>query len=214
MLKTDLAAMRQNYSQSELTESTVSADPFEQFAHWMNDAIAAGLKEPNAMTLATVSPAGIPSTRVVLLKGFDTEGFLFFTNYESRKGRDLEQNPNANLHFFWLELERQINIGGVAECIAAEGSDQYFSSRPFESRIGAWASHQSEQLDGRAELEARVAELSAKYADGNVPRPPYWGGYRVRPNRFEFWQGRESRLHDRICYEISDASWQISRLSP
>ena len=214
MINADLAAMRQNYSQSELDESTVSANPFGQFAAWMNDVLKAEIKEPTAMTLATVGPGDIPSSRVVLLKGFDAEGLVFFTNYESLKGRELAANPNAVIHFFWPELERQVNVRGVVTRLSADESDEYFNSRPFESRIGAWASQQSQKIDSRQVLENRVAELLEKYADGNVPRPPFWGGYRLQPDRFEFWQGRESRLHDRICYDLKGSEWVISRLAP
>lgn len=214
MINTELAALRREYSHSELDEASVASDPFTQFAAWINDVLRARINEPSAMTLSTVTPEGRPSSRVVLLKGFDTGGLVFFTNYESQKGRDLEANPQAVVHFFWPELERQINVTGSIERVSGEESDKYFACRPFESRIGAWASHQSQRLASRKELEDRVAELSVKYADGNVPRPPYWGGYRLLPDRFEFWQGRESRLHDRICYERSSAGWAIFRLSP
>ena len=218
MIDKELANMRRNYTRHELVESTVSTDPFVQFAGWMNDAIAAGVVEPNAMTLATVATVNASfraTSRVVLLKGFDERGFVFFTNYESRKGRALALNPYANLHFFWLELERQVNISGPAEKISAGESDEYFASRPFESRIGAWASRQSEVIDSREILETRVSELKETYANGVVPRPPYWGGYRVRAERFEFWQGRADRLHDRIRYiRQEDEPWRIDRLSP
>lgn len=214
MINADLAALRQNYSQSSLDESSVSADPFEQFAAWMNDVLKAEIKDPTAMTLSTVGADGSPSSRIVLLKGFDGNGFVFFTNYESKKGRDLAVNPNAVIHFFWAVLERQINVRGIVTRTSAEESDEYFNSRPFESRVGAWASNQSERIESRAILEDHVARLSKKYADGNVPRPPFWGGYRLRPERFEFWQGRPSRLHDRICYTLDGNDWKISRLSP
>ncbi len=214
MINADLAALRQNYSQSSLDEASVSADPFEQFAAWMNDVLKAEIKDPTAMTLSTVGADGSPSSRIVLLKGFDANGFVFFTNYESKKGRDFAANPNAVIHFFWAELERQINVRGSVTRTSAEESDEYFNSRPFESRVGACASNQSERIESRAILEDRVAKLSEKYADGNVPRPPFWGGYRLRPERFEFWQGRPSRLHDRICYTLDGNDWKISRLSP
>ncbi len=214
MINADLAALRQNYSQNELAEASVTADPFEQFAAWMNDALKAEVKEPTAMTLSTVGPDRLPSSRIVLLKGVDANGFVFFTHYESQKGRDLAANPHAVIHFFWADLERQVNVSGTVERVSTWESDEYFASRPFESRIGAWASHQSETITSRTILEERVAELSVKYADGNVPRPPHWGGFRLTPDRFEFWQGRPSRLHDRICYTLDRDDWKITRLSP
>lgn len=214
MIETKLADLRNDYSKSELTERSVSADPFEQFAKWMDETLSSNLPEPTAMILSTVSPEGRPSSRVVLLKGFDTSGFVFFTNYKSRKGRELAHNPNAALHFFWPDLERQVNVSGIASMVSAEESDEYFQTRPFASRVGAWASKQSEPIASRMVLIKRVARLVVKYASGNVPRPPHWGGYRLVPDRFEFWQGRESRLHDRICYELVDGSWNLSRLSP
>ena len=214
MINADLAALRQNYSRSELTRASVSADPFEQFAAWMNDALKAEVKEPTAMTLGTVGAGDVPSSRIVLLKGFDADGFVFFTNYKSQKGQELAANPHAVIHFFWADLERQVNVRGVVTRISADESDEYFNSRPFESRIGASASQQSEKIDSRQVLEDRVADLHEKYADGNVPRPAFWGGYRIGPDRFEFWQGRESRLHDRICYDLKSGEWIISRLSP
>ena len=214
MINADLAALRQNYSRSELDETSVAADPFEQFAAWMNDALETGITEPTAMTLSTVAADGSPSSRIVLLKGADTEGFVFFTNYESQKGRELAANPHAVIHFFWPDLERQVNVSGPVERISVEESDEYFATRPFESRIGAWASHQSETIASRMILEERVNELSKKYAGGDVPRPPHWGGFRLTPGRFEFWQGRPSRLHDRICYHRHNGGWKITRLSP
>ncbi len=214
MIETKLADLRKDYSKSELTERSVSADPFEQFATWMDEVLKSEVPEPTAMMLSTVSPEGRPSSRVVLLKGFDTDGFVFFTNYKSRKGRELANNPNAVIHFFWPELERQVNISGLASMVSAEESDEYFRTRPFASRVGAWASKQSEPIASRMILIKRVAGLVVKYASGNVPRPPHWGGYRLAPDRFEFWQGRESRLHDRICYELADGRWNLSRLSP
>lgn len=214
MTDTKLADLRQEYSKSKLSASSVDRDPFAQFGKWMDEALASELPEPTAMVLATASTDGRPTSRVVLLKGFDSNGFVFFTNYNSHKGRQLAENPNAALHFFWPELERQVNISGNVERVSDEESDEYFASRPYKSRIGAWASHQSEPLASRAELVKRAAALMLKHPTGHVPRPPHWGGYRVRPERFEFWQGRESRLHDRICYELIDGKWEISRLSP
>ena len=214
MLKANLADLRKEYSKSELTEKSVSDDPFEQFAGWMDEALRAEVPEPTAMTLATASAEGRPSSRVVLLKGFDHEGFVFFTNYKSRKGRDLAANPFAAVHFFWPELERQVNISGVTNRVSDQESDEYFSSRPYASRVGAWASKQSEPIGSRMVLIKRVAALVIKYASGHVPRPTHWGGFRLVPDRIEFWQGRESRLHDRICYTLEAGKWQISRLSP
>ena len=210
----NLADIRQDYSLRELDESRVLVDPFAQFGLWMNEAIEVEANEPTAMTLSTVDTENRPSSRVVLLKGFDSDGFVFYTNYESRKGRAINENFNVALNFFWPELERQVNISGSATRISAAESEEYFRSRPLASRIGAWASQQSSKLASREELEQRVAEIAAKYADGNVPLPPFWGGFRVTPVRMEFWQGRRSRLHDRICYELNGDLWEISRLSP
>lgn len=214
MNKQDLSELRRNYSKSSLSENSVSREPFEQFARWMQDAVQAQIPDANAMNLATVGSDSRPSSRVVLLKGFSNEGFVFYTNYGSRKAGDLESNPFAAIHFYWAELERQINISGRAARVPREESEEYFRSRPFESRIGAWASQQSRPIASRDELETAFAELSARHADGDVPLPPFWGGYRIVPDRFEFWQGRESRLHDRICYTLAAGEWQITRLSP
>lgn len=210
----DLAALRQEYSRHELSRSSVAADPFEQFAVWFNEAAAAEIFEPNAMHLGTCSTDGIPSGRTVLLKGFDTEGFTFFTNYNSRKSRELIANPNCYLHFFWQELERQVLVRGTAAKTTPEESDTYFAQRPYASQIGAWASEQSSVVESREVLERRFEELSAEYSEGNFPRPEFWGGFRVTPSEFEFWQGRPSRLHDRILYSRAETEWQISRLSP
>ncbi|MGI8811040.1 MAG: pyridoxamine 5'-phosphate oxidase [Pyrinomonadaceae bacterium] len=210
----ELADVRRNYSKSELSESGVSADPFEQFSTWMENTLSSGILEPNAMVLSTADAECRPSSRVVLLKGFDQSGFVFFTNYESRKGRELAANPHAAILFFWPELERQINISGTVDRVSREGSETYFRSRPFDSRIGAWASKQSSKIESRTELEKRFASLKNSYSDGEVPLPPFWGGFRLSPDRFEFWQGRSSRLHDRICYKLRGGRWEISRLSP
>lgn len=209
-----LADIRRDYSHSELSEDSVSDGPFAQFDSWMNDALKADLVEPTAMTLSTVSADQRPSSRVVLLKGFDANGFVFFTNYESQKGTELAANPHAAIHFFWPELERQINIRGAVARTSREESEQYFRSRPFESRIGAAASKQSSTIESRDDLEKRVEELREKYLGSNVPLPPFWGGFRLKPYRFEFWQGRRSRLHDRICFDLKGGEWTISRLSP
>ena len=214
MTSQNIADMRRDYSQRELSRSTVDSDPFRQFSLWLDEAINSEALEPTAMTLSTIGEDARPSSRVVLLKAFDRNGFVFFTNYESRKGRELAANSNATLHFFWPELERQINIRGVASRVATDESETYFKSRPVKSQIGAWASKQSTVIGSREELEKKFNEFSQKYADGDIPLPPFWGGFRIEPDRFEFWQGRRSRLHDRICYEFLDQDWRIKRLSP
>jgi pyridoxamine 5'-phosphate oxidase len=210
----ELAGLRRDFSSRTLSESSIQTDPIDQFSLWMREALAAEIMDANAMTLSTVDAECRPSSRVVLLKGFDKAGFTFFTNYESKKARDLAGNPHAVIHFFWAELERQVIISGRAEKISQAESESYFRSRPLESRIGAWASKQSSILAGREELERRVEELKREFADGDVPLPPFWGGYLLVPDRFEFWQGRASRLHDRICFEIREGGWKIVRLSP
>ncbi len=211
---TNLAALRQEYLQLELSKVSVAADPFVQFAAWFDEAVRAEIFEPNAMHLGTSTPDGIPSGRTVLLKGFDESGFTFFTNYTSRKGTELLANPNCYLHFFWKELERQIFICGTAVKVDANESDEYFGTRPYLSQLGAWASEQSSVIESRELLEERFDELKTNYPEGSVPRPPHWGGFRVTPNEFEFWQGRRSRLHDRIAYHLIENDWKISRLSP
>ena len=210
----NLADLRRDYSLQELSESLVSPDPFVQFANWFDEYLNSAPLEPSAFTLATVRDDGSPASRVVLLKGFDSRGFVFFTNYESRKGRHLEGNPASALHFFWPELERQVNVEGRAERTSREESEAYFATRPRASQIGAWASKQSELLSCREDLEAQVEEIRTRFDGQDVPCPPFWGGYRVVPARFEFWQGRPSRLHDRICYDLAGDRWNISRLSP
>ncbi len=212
----ELAALRKNYARETLSEQDVRHDPISQFDAWFNEALDSQLPEPNAMTLATVNALGQPSARVVLLKGIDHQGFVFYTNYESRKGQDLEANPRAALLFAWLELERQVRIEGAVEKVSEEESRAYFQSRPVGSQIGAWASPQSRPVSGREVLENTVAQLQQEYAGAlMLPLPSFWGGYRLRPERIEFWQGRESRLHDRILYTREDSGhWRIERLAP
>jgi pyridoxamine 5'-phosphate oxidase len=209
-----LAELRKNYSLGSLDEADLDRDPIRQFEKWFAQAIKAQLPEPNAMTLATVDSRGYPSARIVLIKGVDPRGFVFFTNYESRKGREIADNPRASLLFHWIELERQVRIEGRVEMTSAAESDAYYASRPLESRIGAWASAQSQEIESRAALEAREREIIARYGE-HPPRPPHWGGYRVVPDTMEFWQGRPSRLHDRMRYtRDGSGAWRIARLSP
>ena len=208
-----LAELRTDYKLASLDEGDVAASPFTQFDKWFGEATKAELPEPNAMTLATSDASGRPSARVVLIKEYDERGMVFFTNYQSHKGQDLAANNRAALLFFWPELERQIRIEGRVETVSAADSDEYYKSRPVLSRIGAWASPQSEVLPSRTALEARFAAFSAAHGE-NPPRPAHWGGYRVVPSFFEFWQGRRSRLHDRICYRLSGGTWKLERLAP
>ena len=210
--KTDIAALRQNYLLNELVEENVLENPIKQFEKWFNEAVDAKVLEPNAMHLATISN-GRPHGRIVLLKGFDENGFVFFTNYESNKGKEIAEVPYASLTFFWGGLERQVRIEGQIAKTPPSESDEYFQVRPRGSQIGAWVSHQSAVVS-REELENRQKELEAQYGDGFIPRPSYWGGYRVIPERMEFWQGRPSRLHDRILYADMNGNWRIERLSP
>jgi pyridoxamine 5'-phosphate oxidase len=209
-----LADLRREYASRALTERDADADPIQQFSLWFGEALKSELLDTNAMTLATASRDGEPSARIVLLKGFDEAGFVFFTNYDSAKARDLDGNPRACLLLFWAALERQVRVTGGVSKTSVQESEKYFQSRPFESQIGAWASAQSRTLHDRAALEARYAELAAKYAGGPVPLPPFWGGYRVSPETIEFWQGRKSRLHDRLLYTKNAGAWARSRLAP
>lgn len=210
-----ISDLRRDYALQSLDEADVDPDPVLQFHRWFQQAVASALPEPNAMTLATSSAEGIPSARIVLLKGFDDQGFVFYTNYESRKGQELAANGRAALVFWWAELERQVRIEGAITKVSGDEADAYFHSRPLASRLGAWASAQSRVLSCRQELEDRMQRLQSEYADRVVPRPPHWGGYRLTPSRIEFWQGRTSRLHDRMQYtRFDDTRWKIERLSP
>ena len=210
----DFARLRRDYMQRSLSEHDVDPDPVKQFVAWLHEAIDAGASEPNAMTLATATTKGVPSARIVLLKRVDHDGFAFFTNYKSRKARELETNPLATLLFYWPELERQVRIEGAIARTSDDESDAYFNNRPPDARIGSAASAQSDIVASREALERAFAELRERYPHGNVPRPAHWGGYRLHPDRLEFWQGRPSRLHDRIVYTRKDSKWQISRLAP
>jgi pyridoxamine 5'-phosphate oxidase len=211
-----IADLRREYARARLDEADVSHDPFVEFARWFAEAQEAQVPDPNAMTLATATADGSPSARIVLLKAFDDQGFVFFTDYRSRKGAELEANPRAALVFYWGELDRQVRITGGVSPASREESERYFRSRPLGSRLGAWASHQSRVIPGRAALESDLREVEARFGDGDVPLPAHWGGYRVAPEAIEFWQGRESRLHDRIRYvrEGGGKGWRVERLSP
>lgn len=209
----DLAALRTEYKRALLDEADTAPTPLAQFDKWFHEALNAKLAEPNAMTLATCDKEARPSARIVLIKGYDERGFVFFTNYESHKAQDLATNNRAALLFHWIELERQVRIQGRVEKTSGADSDTYFRSRPLASRIGAWASPQSQVLPSRTVLEARMAAYEAEYGE-NPPRPPFWGGYRVVPQVVEFWQGRENRLHDRLCYRLANGAWKRERLAP
>jgi pyridoxamine 5'-phosphate oxidase len=210
---TDLARLRVDYMRASLSERDAAADPFEQFTRWFDEALAAAVPEPNAMTLATVDATGRPSARIVLLKGVDARGLVFHTNYDSSKGRHLAANPRVALLFFWPELERQVRIEGTAERVSADESDAYFAQRPRASQLSAWASPLSSPVADRTWLEAELARAEARYPTA-VPRPPHWGGVRVTPDRFEFWQGRASRLHDRLVWAREGTRWTVVRLAP
>ncbi len=209
----NIADLRKSYERDALDESAAAADPLRQFEHWLSQALQAQLPEPNAMTLATVGADGRPSTRIVLLKGCDARGMVWYTNYHSRKGRELAANPMAALQFHWVELERVVRIEGRVEPVEPELSDAYFASRPLDSRIGAWASPQSQVIESRALLVTNAAKYGVKFAL-HPPRPAHWGGYRLRPDTWEFWQGRKSRLHDRLRYRLQDTHWVRERLAP
>lgn len=210
-----IAGIRKDYKLQSLDENDVFKDPFDQFEKWWQEVLASNIDEPNAMTLATAGKNGIPSARIVLLKGVENGGFIFYTNYESHKGIELKENPNACLVFFWKELERQVRITGIAEKISTEESIAYFNSRPDGSKIGAWASPQSLAVAGKAWLKETFEYYAERFKHGQIPKPPHWGGYRIKPLKAEFWQGRPSRMHDRILYtKQDDGSWKIERLAP
>ena len=210
----DAAKLRREYTRSGLDEAGMQPDPMVQFGAWFENVVEADLHEPNAMILATASDDGRPSARTVLLKGYDGRGFAFYTNYEGRKARDLEANPACALLFYWGELERQVRVEGRASRLPSRESDAYFASRPRGSRLGAWASEQSRPVRDRGVLEERIKAIEAEYEGREIPRPPFWGGYRVEPEAIEFWQGRENRLHDRIAYRREKGVWRLERLQP
>lgn len=212
-LSSSIADLRKSYERAELSEDASHADPLLQFDQWLREAIAAQVPEPNAMTVATVGSDLRPSTRVVLIKGYDAQGIVWYTNYDSRKGRQIAGNPYAALQFHWVELERVVRIEGVVEKVSDEESDTYFHSRPLDSRIGAWASPQSQVIASRGVLVANAAKYGAQFLL-KPPRPPHWGGFRLRPDQWEFWQGRKSRLHDRLRYRLEDGTWERERLAP
>ncbi|KEQ28591.1 pyridoxine 5'-phosphate oxidase [Pedobacter antarcticus 4BY] len=214
LTKENLQNLRQEYKAAELQESDVAANPTDQFANWFKDVLGAQLFEPNVMTLATADAMGKPSARIVLLKEFDNTGFVFYTNYESKKGKQLAENPQASLLFFWPELERQVRIDGIVSRVSAEASDSYFHSRPAGSQIGALASPQSQIIPNREYLQEKVSVLKNEFQGVEIPRPEHWGGYILEPQAMEFWQGRPSRLHDRINYTFDNGVWVISRLAP
>lgn len=209
----NVSDLRQEYMRAGLSEADADPDPLRQFDTWLRDAVQAGLPLPNAMTLATVDAAGAPDARIVLLKGLERGGFAFYTNYRSRKARELQARPAACLVFQWSELERQVRVEGAVEKVSAAESDAYFAARPLGARLSAWASEQSEVVNGRGALEAAVREVKQRFGD-SPPRPPHWGGYRVLPQQVEFWQGRADRLHDRLRYSRAGAAWRIERLAP
>jgi len=209
----NIADLRKSYEKAELSEDASASDPLKQFERWLNEAIQSEMPEPNAMTVATVASNMRPSTRVVLIKGYDERGIVWYTNYDSRKGQELAGNPFAALQFHWVELERVVRIEGRMEKISDAESDAYFHSRPLDSRIGAWASPQSQVIDGRTVLVTNAAKYAAQFML-NPPRPPHWGGYRLVPDEWQFWQGRKSRLHDRLRYRLNEGDWIRERLAP
>ncbi len=211
---TDLRQLRQEYAAHGLDEAELAADPITMFARWMADAVEAHIGEPNAMVLSTVSGAGLPASRIVLLKGLDNAGFVFYTNYSSRKGQELAANPACTLLFPWHDLQRQVRVEGAASRMTEEENQEYFASRPRPSQVGAWASPQSTVVESRSALDAMYDETAARFGDEEIPVPPHWGGYRVAPEVVEFWQGRSSRMHDRLRYRRTAAGWETDRLAP
>lgn len=214
MTQPSIADLRQNYTRQQLLETSVDPNPIKQFQLWFEQARSVDILEPNAMTLATASKEGVPSARIVLLKGVDDRGFTFYTNYESRKGQELTANPQAVLVFWWEPLERQVRIEGSVEKVSAQEAEEYFHSRPRGSQLGAWASPQSQVISNREMLETRLEDVTRTYQDQEIPRPNHWGGYRLVPHTIEFWQGRPNRLHDRLCYRFEQHHWIIERLAP
>jgi pyridoxamine 5'-phosphate oxidase len=211
----DLTGLRNEYAAHGLRRADLHSNPLQQFGAWFAAALAADIRDVNAMSLATATPDGKPSVRIVLLKGFDERGFAFFTNYDSEKAREIDANPYAALVFYWAQLERQVRISGAVEKTSREDSAAYFHSRPVGSQLGAWVSKQSEVIDARQILDARLTEMTERFENGDIPLPPHWGGYRVKPDKFEFWQGRPNRLHDRFRYSLqADGTWLIDRLAP
>ena len=214
MHRSDLKNIRRDYKHSELSKTSVNKDPFVQFKNWFKEIVDANIIDPSAMVLATVAETNMPSARIVLLKEVDLKGFVFFTNYLSRKAKDLETNPNASLLFYWKEMDRQLRIEGIIEKVKTKISEKYFQTRPRESQISTWVSNQSSIIPDRKFLDNKYDELDEEFGNDEIPLPDYWGGYRLIPGYFEFWQGRESRLHDRICYRKEKGSWKIFRLAP
>lgn len=210
----DIEQIRRDFAKEELNESTIAENPIQQFSTWFEQALSADLLDPNAMTLSTVNKEGVPSSRIVLLKGVDEQGFRFYTNYKSKKGTELAENPNAALCFYWAALERQVRIEGKVQKLSHDQSEIYFHKRPRLSQLGAWASQQSSKVASRQELESRFDEVKERFEGKEVPLPDFWGGYRLIPDRIEFWQGRRGRLHDRICYKRKNDDWEVFRLSP